>query len=109
MPEFAFNQYRSAPGRRAFDNHTEITIPLKEHLKLIQLSVILLVLTILTIKHADAQQEFPPPQGEGRVVVVISGMLGPSHDQSVTRQIAQLGYDAVLFEGTVSSAPTARR
>jgi len=68
-------------------------------LKLIRLSVILVGLTILTINQADAQQEFPPPQGKGRVVVVISGMLGPSHDQSVTQQIAQLGYDAVLFDG----------
>jgi len=68
-------------------------------LKLIRLTVILVTLTILTITHAYAQQEFPPPQGKGRVVVVISGILGPSHDQSVTPQIAQLGYDAVLFDG----------
>ncbi|MFZ0321296.1 MAG: dienelactone hydrolase family protein [Candidatus Sulfotelmatobacter sp.] len=48
---------------------------------------------------AQAQQEFPPPQGKGRVVVVVSGMSGPAHYEPVTREIAQLGYDAVLFDG----------
>jgi dienelactone hydrolase len=48
---------------------------------------------------AQAQQEFPPPQGKGRVVVVISGMSGPAHYQFAASQIAQLGYDAVLFDG----------
>lgn len=47
---------------------------------------------------AQAQQEFPPPQGKGRVVVVISGKSGPAHYETVTREIAQLGYDAVLFD-----------
>jgi dienelactone hydrolase len=46
-----------------------------------------------------AQQEFPPPQGKGRVVVVISGKSGPAHYQFAASQIAQLGYDAVLFDG----------
>lgn len=48
---------------------------------------------------ASAQQEFPPPQGKGRVVVVLSGLSGPAHYEPVTREIAQLGYDAVLFDG----------
>ena len=47
----------------------------------------------------QAQQEFPPPQGKGRVVVVASGMSGTAHYETVTREIAQLGYDAVLFDG----------
>ena len=46
-----------------------------------------------------AQQEFPPPQGKGRVVVVISGMSGPEHYKEVAAEIAKLGYDAVLFDG----------
>lgn len=46
-----------------------------------------------------AQQEFPPPQGKGRVVVVASGQSGTAHYQAVTQAIAQLGYDAVLFDG----------
>jgi dienelactone hydrolase len=48
---------------------------------------------------ARAQQEFPPPQGKGRVVVVASGMSGPEHYTTVSREIAQLGYDVVLFDG----------
>jgi len=48
---------------------------------------------------ANAQQEFPPPQGKGRVVVVASGMSGPEHYATVAREIAQLGYDVVLFDG----------
>ncbi len=47
---------------------------------------------------AQAQQEFAPPQGKGRVVVVVSGQSGPTHYETVTREIAQLGYDAVLFD-----------
>jgi len=48
---------------------------------------------------ASAQQEFPPPSGKGRVVVVFSGATGPSHYAAVTGEIAKLGYDAVLFDG----------
>jgi dienelactone hydrolase len=48
---------------------------------------------------AYAQQEFPPPQGKGRVVVLASGMSGPAHYSTVAREIAQLGYDVVLFDG----------
>jgi dienelactone hydrolase len=46
-----------------------------------------------------AQEEFPPPQGKGRVVVCISGMSGPSHYKEVCSEIAKLGYDVVLFDG----------
>ncbi|MGB6431161.1 MAG: dienelactone hydrolase family protein [Candidatus Acidiferrales bacterium] len=48
---------------------------------------------------AQAQQEFPPPQGKGRVVVVGSGMSGPEHYTTVAREISELGYDVVLFDG----------
>ncbi len=49
---------------------------------------------------AHAQQEFPPPQGKGRVVVVASGLSGMSHYTTVSREIAALGYDVVLFDGS---------
>jgi dienelactone hydrolase len=49
---------------------------------------------------AFAQQEFPPPQGKGRVVVVASGLSGPEHYVKIARDIAALGYDAVLFDGS---------
>jgi dienelactone hydrolase len=47
---------------------------------------------------ACAQQEIPPPQGKGRVVVVASGMSGPEHYTTVSRAIAERGYDVVLFD-----------
>lgn len=46
-----------------------------------------------------AQTEFPPPAGKGRLVVVASGMSGPEHYATVSRAIAALGYDVVLFDG----------
>jgi len=58
---------------------------------------ILACLTATTV--AYAQQEFPPPQGKGRVVVVASGMSGPAHYVTVAREIAKFGYDVVLFDG----------
>ncbi len=57
------------------------------------------VLACFTAAFAHAQQEFPPPQGKGRVVVVASGLSGMAHYETVTREIAALGYDAVLFDG----------
>jgi dienelactone hydrolase len=51
------------------------------------------------IPKAHAQQEFPPPQGRGRVVVLSSGVSGPSHYAEVASEIAKLGYDVVLFDG----------
>jgi dienelactone hydrolase len=58
------------------------------------------VLTTLTAaSFATAQQEFPPPQGKGRVVVMASGLSGPAHYTTVAREIAELGYDVVLYDG----------
>ena len=54
-------------------------------------------LTVASV--AQAQQEFPPPQGKGRVVVMGSGMSGPEHYTTVAREVAELGYDVVLFDG----------
>ena len=53
----------------------------------------------LAARAASAQQEFPPPSGKGRVVVVFSGATGPAHYTTATAEIAKLGYDAVLFDG----------
>ena len=33
---------------------------------------------------ARSQQEFPPPQGNGRVVVLASGLSGPGHYKEVS-------------------------
>lgn len=59
----------------------------------------LLAVLIAATNIASAQQEFPPPQGKARVVVIASGMSGPDHYTTVARELAQLGYDVVLFDG----------
>jgi dienelactone hydrolase len=57
-------------------------------------------LAIITVSPAaQAQQEFPPPQGMGRLVVVASGLSGPGQYKEVSAEIASLGYDVVLFDG----------
>lgn len=48
---------------------------------------------------ALAQQEFPPPQGKGPVVVAVSGRSGAAHYTPLARQIASLGYDVILLDG----------
>ncbi len=47
---------------------------------------------------ALAQQEFPPPQGKGRVVVMLSGASGTGNYQTVAKAVAKLGYDVTLFD-----------
>jgi len=59
-----------------------------------------LIISVTPIAPAHAQKEFPPPDGKGRVVIVLSGVDGPVPYEVVARQIAQLGYDAVLIDGT---------
>jgi dienelactone hydrolase len=64
------------------------------------LAVVLAALITASIAHAQQSgQEFPPPQGKGRVVVLSSGLSGPSHYTEVAQEIAKLGYDVVLFDG----------
>jgi dienelactone hydrolase len=58
-----------------------------------------LLLLLASVNFAQAQLEVPPPQGKGRVVVVVSGADGADHYIAVSTQIAQLGYDAVVFDG----------
>ena len=58
-----------------------------------------LFLCLAAASAARAQQEFPPPQGKGRVVVLASGTSGPAHYTTIAREIAELGYDVVLYDG----------
>lgn len=53
---------------------------------------------LLTPHLAAAQQEFPPPSGKGRVVIVAAGASGALNYRQVAGEIAKLGYDAVLVE-----------
>jgi len=47
---------------------------------------------------AQAQTEIPPPQGKGRVVVVVSGQSGAERYKPAAEQIARLGYDVILLD-----------
>jgi len=58
---------------------------------------VIIGLTAASVAHT--QQEFPPPQGKGRVVVLASGVSGPAHYTTIAREIAELGYDVVLYDG----------
>ena len=60
-----------------------------------------LLLIYIVTSAACAQQEFQPPQGKGRVVVLASGAAGPAHYTTIAREIAELGYDVVLFDGNL--------
>jgi dienelactone hydrolase len=61
--------------------------------------IALLLAAAAFVPYALAQQEFPPPQGNGRVVVLVSGTAGPKHDKEFAQAIAALGYDVALFDG----------
>ena len=65
----------------------------------IALAAVVAIAGLAAAPPSQAQKEFPPPQGKGRVVVVASGASGASHYEAVTEAIAKLGYDAVLFDG----------
>jgi len=57
------------------------------------------VILFLAVPAAHAQQEFPPPGGSGRLVVLAYGLSGPEHYTDVATDIAKLGYDVVYFDG----------
>ena len=61
----------------------------------------ILLLIFVFVPCALAQQEYPPPQGNGHVVVLISGIAGPKHAKEFAQAIAALGYDVVVFDGNM--------
>jgi dienelactone hydrolase len=61
--------------------------------------IALLLAAAAFVPYALTQQEFPPPQGNGRIIVLVSGTAGPKHDKEFAKAIAALGYDVVLFDG----------
>jgi dienelactone hydrolase len=68
-------------------------------MKLPLLSISATLAALLLAPHiAAAQQEFPPPSGKGRVVIVAAGASGALNYRQIAGEIAKLGYDAVLFE-----------
>jgi len=63
-------------------------------------------LSALLVTQANAQEEFPPPQGKGKLVVLLSGHAGPKHDKDFAKDLAALGYDIVLFDGNSMQGQT---
>ena len=52
------------------------------------------LLVLLASPGAIAQEEFPPPSGKGRVVLMASGATGTPNYRDIARRIATLGYKA---------------
>ena len=46
-----------------------------------------------------SQKEYEPPNGKGRVVVVVSGQTGPDNYAYYAKDLAEKGYYAVLVDG----------
>jgi dienelactone hydrolase len=57
-----------------------------------------LLLALCAVPLLRAQKEFPPPQGNGHVVVLASGKSGPDHYEKFAKEIAAQGYDVVLVD-----------
>jgi dienelactone hydrolase len=60
--------------------------------------LVAMLLAVLVPHVAIAQEEIPPPSGKGRVVVVLSGATGSGNYRPISKRIAALGYDVVLFD-----------
>ena len=63
------------------------------------LKVAISLLAATACAYAQAQTEFEPPSGKGRVVVAVSGSLGAGAYQLAARKLAQFGYDVFLVDG----------
>ena len=65
--------------------------------------IAIMLFVFLGRAYADAplpsQQEYEPPKGKGRVVVVVSGHSGPDNYAYVAEDFAEQGYFAVLVDG----------
>jgi predicted esterase len=66
---------------------------------LVRIAALSLLMVFVAPVFTCAQQEFPPPQGSGRLVLVISGAMGANAYTGMAQVIASLGYDAVLVDG----------
>jgi pimeloyl-ACP methyl ester carboxylesterase len=72
---------------------------LNPHFRTASLFAAAIAVAVFAAQTTSAQKEFPPPQGKGRIVLVASGMSGPAHYEMVSKEIAALGYDVMLFDG----------
>jgi hypothetical protein len=91
----------SAPYRRPAKIDTMLKIPGEPSMDRrfgFCAAMVATLLARLASHGASAQEEFPPPQDKGRVVVVASGASGLTAYRDVARRIAALGYDVVAFD-----------
>jgi pimeloyl-ACP methyl ester carboxylesterase len=100
-----FRRETNPPGRAINATHVRKQKPnsgkesLMMHSPFRLASVAVLLASFALAASATAQDEIPPPQGKGHVVVFISGLAGPKHDKPLTEAIAALGYDVVVYDG----------
>lgn len=69
---------------------------------LCRISVIILFICVGRVcaeERLPSQKEFEPPNGQGRVVIVISGQSGPGSYAYYAKDIAGRGYHTVLVDG----------
>jgi dienelactone hydrolase len=64
---------------------------------LYRIVAVLACIFVLTALPAAAE-EFPPPSGKGRVVIMLSGQSGPDQYRKIAGIIAGFGYDVVLLD-----------
>jgi dienelactone hydrolase len=61
-------------------------------------SVMALLFFMVATQHATAQEEISPPSGKDLLVVVLSGATGSGNYRLISKRIAALGYNVVLFD-----------
>ena len=57
------------------------------------------ILACMLFAGAQAQTEFTPPAGKGRVIVAVSGSMGAKAYEGPARKLASFGYDVFLLDG----------
>jgi dienelactone hydrolase len=67
--------------------------------RVIAIMLFVCVSQVCAQERLPSQKEFVPPNGKGRVVVVISGQTGPGSYAYFAKDIAGQGYDTVLVDG----------
>jgi dipeptidyl aminopeptidase/acylaminoacyl peptidase len=67
--------------------------------RVIAIMLFVFVSRVYADERLPSQKEFEPPNGKGRVVVVVSGHLGPGAEAYYAKDIAGQGYYTVLVNG----------
>jgi pimeloyl-ACP methyl ester carboxylesterase len=67
--------------------------------RVIAILLFVFVNRVHSAEHLPGQKEFDPPNGKGRVVVVISGQSGPGSYAYYAKDLAGQGYYTILVDG----------